>query len=182
MNIMSWQEKLRINFEREDYEQCITLLNEELTKPFCDDEDLSLNLMYVYMFMFMLKKGSNTERQMIFLERKILEIYKLIKAKYVNSAKAIFYTAYNSSIAEWILGLDLEDINEMYHKAWLLEPGNKLYRYGYYLYFLHNLQEANSIYVDIRNDEYCWREIKMMSVIGDEFIQSMQFFYNSKHE
>lgn len=52
---MSWQEKLRINFEREDYEQCITLLNEELTKPFCDDEDLSLNLMYVYMFMFMLK-------------------------------------------------------------------------------------------------------------------------------
>ena len=75
---MNWQDELRIYFEKEDYEQCINLLKKGLTKPFCNDEDLSLNLMYVYMYMYMLKKTSNTESQMNFLSENILIIYKVI--------------------------------------------------------------------------------------------------------
>lgn len=179
---MNWQEELRNYFEKENYEQCIKLLKEELTKPFCDDEDLSLNLMYIYMYMYMLKKTSNTERQMIFLSESILAIYKTIKEKYKHSAKAIFYTAYISSIAEWLLDLDIDDLNKMYHEAWLLEPNNKLYRYGNALFFLKELQKANLLFEEIRNDDCYWRDIKMMSVLGDYFIQGMEYFYNSKSD
>lgn len=175
---MSWQEELRNYFEKENYEQCIDLLKEELTKPSCNDEDLSLNLMYIYMYMYMLKKTSNTERQMIFLSESILAIYKTIKEKYKHSAKAIFYTANISSIAEWLLDLNIDDLNKMYYEAWLLEPNNKLYRYGYTLFFLKELHEANLLFEEIRNDDCCWRDIKMMSVLGDSFIQDMECFYN----
>lgn len=177
---MSWQEELRIYFEKEDYEQCINLLNAEMAKPFCEDEDLSLNLMYIYMYMYMLKKTSNTESQMVFLSENILAIYKIIRKKYRNSAKVLFYTADTSSIAEWILDLELEDLNEMYHKAWLMEPNNKLYKYGYYLFYLKDQPKANAIFEEIRSDEDCWREITKMSVLGDAFIRSMEYFYNSK--
>lgn len=177
---MSWQEELRIYFEKEDYEQCINLLKAEIAKPFCEDEDLSLNLMYIYMYMYMLKKTSNTESQMAFLSENILAIYKIIKKKYKNSAKAIFYTAYISSIAEWILDLDTKDLDKMYYEAWLMESSSKLYRYEYYLYLLNNQPKANAIFEEIRSDEACWREIKMMSVLGDAFIRSMEYFYNNK--
>ena len=178
---MSWREELRIYFEKEDYEQCISLLKKELAKPFCDDEDLSLNLMYVYMYMFMLKKESNTESQMTFSSKNIRIIYKYIIKKYKKNAKAIFYTAYTASIAEWLLKLDIEDLNEMHHKAWILEPSNKLYEYGYYLYYLNNHQKANTIFEEIRNDKTCWQKIKMMSILGDSFIGAMEFFYNRKN-
>lgn len=177
---MSWREELRIYFEKKDYEQSISLLEKELAKPFCDDEDLSLNLMYVYMNMFMLKKESNTENQMSFLSKNIQIIYKTIIKKYKRSTKAIFYTAYIASIAEWLLNLDLEDLNKMYHKAWMLEPSNKLYKYGNHLYYLQNIQEANNIFVEIRNDETYWQKIKTMSILGDSFIGAMEFFYNWK--
>lgn len=176
---MNWQDELRIYFEKEDYEQCINLLKKELTKPFCNDEDLSLNLMYVYMYMYMLKKTSNTESQMNFLSENILIIYKVIREKYKNSAKAIFYIAYISSIAEWILNLKLEDLNNMYYKAWVLESNDKLY-YGYYLYYLQDQQKANSVYEEIRNDVSCWREIRIMSILGDSFIQGMDYFYSQR--
>lgn len=84
---MSWREELRIYFEKEDYEQCTSLLKKELAKPFCDDEDLSLNLMYVYMYMFMLKKESNTESQMTFLSKNVQIIYKYIIKKYKKMQK-----------------------------------------------------------------------------------------------
>lgn len=177
---MSWQEKLRVYFEKEDYESCISLLKNELSKPFCDDEDLSLNLMYVYMYMYMLKKTNNTEHQMIFLSENILKVYKKIREKYKDSAKAIFYTAYISSIAEWILDLNLEDLNEMHLKAWILEPNKKLYKYGYFLYYLKDQRKANEVYEEIRNDVYCWTEIRMMSILGDSFIEGMNYFYSQK--
>ena len=135
---MNWQDELRIYFEKEDYEQCIVLLKQELAKPFCNDEDLSLNLLYVYMYMYMymLKKTSNTESRMIFLSESSVALYRRIMQKYANSAKTFFYTAYIVSIAEWVFDFDSKDLSRMYHKALLLEPNNKLYRYGYYMFAL----------------------------------------------
>lgn len=177
---MNWQEELRINFEKEDYEQSIILLKKELTEPFCNDEDLSLNLMYVYMYMFMLKKSSNTESQMIFLSENILAVYRTIREKYKDSAKALFYTAYNSSIAEWILDLDIKDIKDMYYRAWLLEPNNKLYEYGYYQFTLENQPKANAAFEKVRNDEHCWNELKKMSILGDSLIEGMEYLCNRR--
>lgn len=47
---------------RKKCEHCIDLLNEELTKPFSNGEDLSLNLMYIYVYA---KKSGNTDRIMV---------------------------------------------------------------------------------------------------------------------
>lgn len=184
---MDWQEKLRIYFEKENYEQCLNLLNEEKAISLCNDEDLSLNLFYTYMYMYMLKRSSNTETQMSFLSEKLLVNNEIIRKKYGNSAKTIFYTAYISSIAEWLFDMDLEDINKMYIRAWTLEPNNKLYRYGYYCYALGDIQKANLVFEEIRNDENCWKEVERMSILGDSFIDGMEFwiknsnFYNG-HE
>lgn len=177
---MNWQDELRIYFEKEDYEQCINLLKKELTKPFCNEEDLTLNLMYVYMYMYILKKAGNTESQMIFLSESSLALYKVIMRKYANSAKAFFYTAYTVSIAEWVFDLNTEDQVEMYRKALLLEPNNKLYQYGYFTFALSDRQKGKAIYEDIRKDENCLKEIERMSILGNSLICAMEFLYTGK--
>lgn len=177
---MNWQEELRTYFEKEDYENCIDLLKDELTKPFCKDEDLFLNLFYVYMYMYILKKTGNTEAEMLFLSRNSLVIYKVIRQKFENSAKAIFYTAYIVAIADWVFDLNTEEQYEMYHKALLLDPANKLYQYGYYVFALNDQQKGKAIYEEIRGDEKCCKEIEEMSILGSAIIKDMLFLYTGE--
>lgn len=169
---MIWQEELRNYFKERNFYQCIHILDSNKNSG-CDDLDIRLNAMYLDMYMMV--ESNNSSDSFKKLSEELSINYKFICTNHGDNPKCLFYVAYIVSMGEWILNLRLEDIKNMYIKAWLTDSNNLLYKYGYSQFVLNNSNQAKDVFIKIFHSKFYMNELRKMSILGDSLIESMEY-------
>ena len=126
---MDWKDLLEKEIEQCHYWTVISMLEENLQKGIMDEETFYLSLIYVY---YEIAIESRLPDPYSYLP-KLKSIYQEASGKYGSRPDFLFYVAYIcDSYGEFFIGLDSEEIERMFKKAFWSHPRNLLYQWGYY--------------------------------------------------
>lgn len=95
--------------------------------------DLDVYLSMVYLLMNLLLVEEDYERNNRDYYAQLIKYYfDSSYSKFSNDPRYLFYMARIACMSEWYVGIELEDVEKMLQKAYVLDPENMLYQWAYY--------------------------------------------------
>ncbi|MGC2310111.1 MAG: hypothetical protein WA432_00625 [Candidatus Babeliaceae bacterium] len=174
---MDWKEQLAFFEHAKKWDDAIFYM-EHVIEQNHDSVDAYLSMNYLLMNLLVEEQHDCSKHD--YYARLLKYYFDESYAKFSNNAAYLYYIARIASIFDWYLGIEFEDIHEMFKKALILDPDNLVYQWAYYG---HDLDKNNPSDKDeilayyklvLQEDSPIQKELKERGALGKYILEIMQ--------
>lgn len=167
---MNWKKQLERQEHSKDWKTAIELMQKTINdEPYDLDAYLCIN--YLLMNLLVEEDYHNTEHDYYagLLKKYFLESY----SKFYNNPEYLFYTGITAHLSEWYFDIDIEGAKAMIKEVLHIEPGNMLYKWGYYAYLdrSENNKQAMACAEEIRRENSIIKTLEAKGAVGKYILE-----------
>ncbi len=177
---MDWKELLLKFEESKDWTSAIDLMQRVVSKENASlDAYLSINYLLMNLVVEEQYDFSKQDYYLGLLKRYFNESYSI----FLNNPEYLFFTSKIAVMAEWLVGLEMKDIDDMMRRAAELDPENILYQYGYWLTF--NSRESSEKLVacakQALSDQTVMEKLNSKGSLGQYVLDGLKFWIRDSY-